>query len=177
MERNDENLPKSKIWRFYFLKTLIFVTVGTHPEQFNRLIKEINKINNKNWIFFIQKGTSNLKTKAKSIAFLELDEFQKKIKKADLIITHGGEGIIGTCIQLNKKMIIVPRLKKFGEHTNNHQLDLSNAINKKFKTPIIINIKNLEKEIKKILKKETKYKKEKGNIIKLINDFIKKNNL
>ena len=49
------------------------------------------------------------------------NEFDEYIKKADLIITHGGAGSILTGVKNNKKIIAAARLAKYKEHTNDHQ--------------------------------------------------------
>ena len=44
--------------------------------------------------------------------------------KADVVITHGGTGAIIGAVKKRKKVIAVPRLKKYGEHVDDHQLQL-----------------------------------------------------
>ena len=46
------------------------------------------------------------------------------MKNASLVISHGGAGTIITALKYSKKLILVPRLKEFGEHTDSHQVDL-----------------------------------------------------
>ena len=46
------------------------------------------------------------------------------IGKADYIITHGGVGTITDALKLGKKIIAVPRLSKYKEHVNDHQLQI-----------------------------------------------------
>ncbi|MDP2666550.1 MAG: glycosyltransferase [Candidatus Diapherotrites archaeon] len=65
--------------------------------------------------------------KMECIPFLPIDAFENHVRRARLFITHAGEGNIGTGILARKRMIIVPRLKKWGEHTDDHQLELAHA--------------------------------------------------
>lgn len=46
------------------------------------------------------------------------------IDEADLIITHGGVGSVISSVKMWKKEIASPRLAKYGEHTNDHQLQI-----------------------------------------------------
>ena len=46
------------------------------------------------------------------------------IKKADLVITHAGVGSILTALRYNKKVIATARLKMYGEHVNDHQIQI-----------------------------------------------------
>ena len=55
-----------------------------------------------------------------------MDEFDKLIKECDILITHGGVGNILTGLKYNKKIIAAARLEKYGEHTNDHQLQIVN---------------------------------------------------
>lgn len=153
------------------------MSVGTHPQQFNRLLKEldyllgIGKIKGK---VFAQTGNSGFAPKNMECKdFLPLDDFRKRIAKADLVITHGGEGNIGTALQLGKRLVVVPRLKKFGEHTNDHQLELTRAVEAENLCIAVYSIQRLEEAIGKALEMEPRVRGEgaKG-IISIIEDFI-----
>jgi len=154
-----------------------FITVGTHPQQFNRLLQKIDqliaikKINGK---VVCQSGYSNYKPKNFQVTpFFGLEEFEKKIKEADLIITHSGEGNIGLCKNLNKKMIVVPRKKEFEEHTNNHQLELAKVVEEEKIGLVIWKINELEEKLK-LIENFTPAKIEKGKITQLLEEFVKK---
>ena len=60
----------------------------------------------------------------KIIQFINKEEMESLIKESKFIITHGGVGTIIEAMKLNKKIIAVPRLKKYKEHVNNHQLQI-----------------------------------------------------
>jgi len=158
------------------VRDMIFVSVGTHKQQFNRLLKEIDLLIEKKVIkeiVFAQVGHSDYKPENYSYKkFIGIEEFDKYIKKCSVFITHAGEGNIGTGLQYEKKMIVISRRKKFGEHTNDHQLELASAI-KKEKQAIVI---ESEKEIEKALSKTAKLKINKTlhaeKIIQLIGAFL-----
>ena len=44
--------------------------------------------------------------------------------EAETVITHGGTGAIVGAVKKGKKVIAVPRLSKYGEHVDDHQLQL-----------------------------------------------------
>jgi len=154
----------------------IFVTVGTHPQQFNRLIKEMDKIAEKKdeYEIFGQTGFSDYKPKNfQHKDFLEMEEFSKKIMWADLIVMHAGAGTFGACNRAGKKIIVVPRMKNFEEHTDNHQLELAKAIEEKGLGIVAIETGKLGETIKKAKEFQPK-KLEKGNIIKIIENYLEK---
>lgn len=103
---------------------MIFVILGTQDKKFNRLIEMVLKLDIDEEIV-IQSGCSDVfSDKVKYFKYLDKDSFDDYIKKADLIITHGGVGSIMSALSYRKKVIAVPRLKKYQEHQNDHQLDI-----------------------------------------------------
>lgn len=107
---------------------MIFVTVGSQKFQFDRLLKKIDELIAQKVIkeqVFAQTGASVYKPKYYSYKdFLGRDEFQAQMSKCDILITHGGTGAIINAVKLGKKVIAVPRLAQYGEHVDNHQIQL-----------------------------------------------------
>jgi len=126
---------------------LIFTLVGTHPQAFDRLLKKIDELIESKKItesVIAQIGVSGYKPenyKAKS--FFSNSGMKSLIKKSSLVISHAGAGTIITALRADKKIIVVPRLKKFGEHTNDHQLELARALEKEGKVIAVYKIENL----------------------------------
>ena len=56
--------------------------------------------------------------------FLDREEFAAQEGKCDILITHGGTGAIIGAVKKGKKVIAVPRLAKYGEHVDDHQIQL-----------------------------------------------------
>ncbi|MEG9211964.1 glycosyltransferase [Lactococcus lactis] len=105
---------------------MIFVTVGTHEQPFNRLIKKIDDLVREEKIteeVYMQIGYSSYIPKhtqySKVIGYKEMN---KLMLKSDIIITHGGPSTYMQVIQLGKVPVVVPRQLKFEEHVNDHQL-------------------------------------------------------
>ncbi len=116
---------------------MILVLLGTHELQFTRLLREIEKLVNKGIIqedIIVQKGNTKYKSNLyREFEFLEPDELTKLYYKADLIITHAGVGSIVKGLQMNKKIIACPRLKRFDEHNDDHQLEIAKEfMNKRY---------------------------------------------
>lgn len=149
----------------------IFVIVGsTYP--FDRLIKEIDKVNKKKELdIFAQIGeTKYLPKNIKFVKFLEQDNIIKKIKKSDIIITHAGIGTIIDVLSLNKKLVLFPRLKKYDEAIDDHQIEICKAFEDKFGISWTKNEKEIVRLIKNT-KKLNKIKKE-NKLVKEINNII-----
>ena len=131
---------------------MIFVTVGTHEQQFDRLLKEIDRLVEKRVIteeVFIQTGYSTYEPKycewSKMVSSKKMDQM---VKNARIIITHGGPASFIAPLKIGKIPIVVPRLFEYNEHVNNHQLDFTKQVSKRMKNIIpIYDIKDLEKSI------------------------------
>ncbi len=107
---------------------MIFITLGSQKFQFNRLLKTVDDLVEKGVVtdkVFAQSGYSDYKPKNYEYRqFLDREEFAEYEAKSDIIITHGGTGAIIGAVKRGKKVIAVPRLAKYGEHVDDHQLQL-----------------------------------------------------
>lgn len=139
---------------------MIFVTVGTHEQQFNRLIEYMDK-----WAaqhdeeVVIQSGYSTYRPKycefQKLYAYQEIMEL---VEQARIVITHGGPSSFIMPLQIGKTPIVVPREKKFAEHVNDHQLTFSKAVADRMGTIIVVEdlkelagiISNYDEKVKKM---------------------------
>ena len=107
---------------------MIFVTVGTQDKPFARIIRAVEnavitgKITDE---VIVQAGNTKYESEYLNVLnYVPFDEFNNYLLKADIIITHGGVGSILNALKLKKRVIAVPRLAKYGEHINDHQLQV-----------------------------------------------------
>ena len=159
---------------------MILVLLGTQNNSFHRLLEEIEKNINNGTIkeeVIVQKGYTKFKSENMTLYNqLPLEEIKKLIEKANLIITHGGAGSIINSIEENKKVIAIPRLKKYNEHVNDHQCDIIKSFDELGYIIGINNVEELGDALKKVQKFEPRvYIKNTGNILKIIEDFIANN--
>lgn len=109
-------------------EALIFITVGSQKFQFNRLLKAVDELVASGTVrdaIFAQTGYSDYEPQHYEYKqFLNHDKFAEMEGKADIIITHGGTGAIIGAVKKGKKVVAVPRLAKYGEHVDDHQLQL-----------------------------------------------------
>lgn len=139
---------------------MIFVTVGTHEQQFNRLIKKIDQLKKDGHIkddVFIQTGFSNyIPESCDWKKFLSYEEMIQKIKDAKIVITHGGPSSFILPLQYEKTPIVVPRMKKYDEHVNDHQVEFCrkyNSLNNNI--IVVVNVDELNSELFSIVEKKT----------------------
>ncbi len=107
---------------------MVFVTLGSQKFQFNRLLRAVDTLVGNGIItepVFAQIGASDYRPQHFEVCpFLDRDRFVAKVRESSLIITHGGTGAIIGALKEGKPVIAVPRLAKYGEHVDDHQLQL-----------------------------------------------------
>lgn len=157
---------------------MILVTLGTQDKKFYRLLDEIDRLIKNGKIkekVIVQAGySSDYKSDNMEIFdLIPMNEFNELISKCDILITHGGVGSIIDGLKNNKKVIAVPRLKKYNEHTNNHQLQIVENFKNAGYIKSLNDISQLEKIISKISTfKPKKYTSNNENMVELIDELI-----
>lgn len=159
------------------IRKMIFVTLGSQKFQFNRLLKKIDELVEKEIItepVFAQIGYSDYEPLHYEYKkFLDRDEFSAQMDRAQLVITHGGTGAIIGAVKKAKKVIAVPRLAKYGEHVDDHQLQLIKQFDELNLICPCNDIEQLNAALEKV--QHTDYEKYHSNtkrIIESIENFI-----
>lgn len=112
---------------------MIFVTVGTHEQPFNRLIEYMDHwAETHNEKVIMQTGFSTYIPKhAEWKKLYPYQEMIEMVKDARIVITHGGPSSFIMPLQFGKKPIVVPRQAKYNEHVNDHQLYFCKEVEKR----------------------------------------------
>ena len=154
---------------------MIFVTLGSQKFQFNRMLVEIDKLIEEGKItdeVFAQIGASDYKPrKFKYKDFLTQDEFKDYMKNANLVITHAGTGAIVTALKKDKLVIAIPRLAKYGEHVDDHQIQLIDEFKELNFIEPVYEIEQLANALEVV--KKNRYNKYVSNTKNIINDIEK----
>lgn len=132
---------------------MIFVTVGTHEQPFNRLIQKIDELKKDGIInedVIIQTGFSTYEPKyCQWSKLIPYQQMVKNVAAARIVITHGGPASFIMPLQIGKTPIVVPRQHQFNEHVNDHQVEFAKAVSKRMGTIIpIIDIVQLQDTIR-----------------------------
>jgi len=137
---------------------MIFVTVGTHEQQFDRLVRCIDELKGNHIItedVVIQTGFSRYVPKHCSWSKLfSYKDMIKYVNEARIVITHGGPSSFIMALQVGKIPIVVPRQKQYDEHVNDHQLEFAKAVEERQGNIIVVEQMEQLKEM--ILNYETK---------------------
>ncbi|MFH0921487.1 MAG: glycosyltransferase [Fibrobacterota bacterium] len=109
---------------------MIYLTVGAHFQGFDRLLREADALAPE-WgeEVIAQTGRSLYAPRnMKAVAWLGYEEALRHIQQARFIIAHAGIGTIINAKKFGTPLVLVPRRKEFGEHTNDHQLEIVQAL-------------------------------------------------
>ena len=121
---------------------MIFVTVGTHEQQFNRLVAKMDELKHNGTIceeVIIQTGFSTYEPKyCRWEKLFPYSEMLENVRNARIIITHGGPSSFMMSLQEGKVPIVVPRQKKYDEHVNNHQVVFCRTVFERYHNIIVV---------------------------------------
>lgn len=161
---------------------MIFVTVGNDFRDFSRLIREVDTIApDIPDEIVVQTGYSKYRPKnTKHFDFVPIDSAIEYIKTSELVISHAGIGTIILCREYGTPIIILPRRKKFGEHMNDHQMEITKMLEEKRNTNVhvIYEEGQLRDKVKEVLKNREKHIPAenigRANLIRTIRQFIER---
>lgn len=104
--------------------------------------------------------------------FLEGRGYDSRMLWADVVLSHGGAGTIINALLGKKPLLVVPRLARFGEHTNDHQLDLAKALEGGGKVLAVYDIGDLEKKLSMLGSFKPKIASEKEGLVSRLVEFL-----
>lgn len=156
---------------------MIFVAVGTQKFQLNRLLKAVDELVEQGVLteeVFAQVGYSDYQPRNYAYKdFLSRDDFQSCISRCDLLITHSGVATIIAGLKLGKPVVVVPRLAKFAEHVDDHQLQIAESFSDKNFVMMCKNVDNLAATISRARTHEfAKYVSQRDQVKKTIRDYL-----
>ena len=119
---------------------MIFVTVGTHEQPFNRLVEYMDK-----WAahhdeeVVTQTGFSTYEpTNCRWQKLYPYNTMITMVDMARIVITHGGPSSFIMPLQIGKVPIVIPRKLEFNEHVNDHQVDFCKQVAKRQNNIIVV---------------------------------------
>lgn len=115
---------------------MLLVTLGTVEYPFQRPINWIKRLADQGGLresIFIQHGVTKIddlsqNPAVKTASLIPQSELVQLAKRARLVVTHGGDGSIRLFSKLGVSFVVIPRLADYGEHADNHQLQLLDSL-------------------------------------------------
>lgn len=119
---------------------MIFVTVGTHEQPFNRLIQKVDELKRDGIIreeVVMQTGFSTYEPQyCQWSKLIPYQQMVQNVANARIVITHGGPASFIMPLQVGKIPIVVPRQHQYDEHVNNHQVEFARNVAERMGTII-----------------------------------------
>jgi UDP-N-acetylglucosamine transferase subunit ALG13 len=131
---------------------MIFVTVGTERFPFDRLLRAVDKLARQGLLkdVYCQIGASGYKPAYCSYkVFLPFEEVVYCIQESELVIAHGGAGIVALCLKFGKIPILAPRQKRFGEHVDDHQVEFARHMERLQRAVAILDLERFDEALAK----------------------------
>jgi UDP-N-acetylglucosamine--N-acetylmuramyl-(pentapeptide) pyrophosphoryl-undecaprenol N-acetylglucosamine transferase len=126
---------------------VIFATVGTHGQPFTRFLDALAGLDDD---VVVQYGHNAAPAGVReAVAFMPFDELNARMREADVVVTHAGVGSVLCAREAGHVPVVVPRLHSFGEHVDDHQLELVAALAKDGHVVPVMNISELPAAVQK----------------------------
>ena len=105
---------------------MILVTLGTHPQPMDRLLKELDRLVETGVIreeVIVQAAEFGYRPiRLTAIPTTTAEEFRRLVESADVVISHAGPGTLAAVRQAGKAPVVVPREAVHHEHVDDHQV-------------------------------------------------------
>jgi beta-1,4-N-acetylglucosaminyltransferase len=140
---------------------LILVTVGQHTQGFPRLIRRMDEIAGRIQEEMIMQigSTVYLPRNAHWFRFADYDEMKRLNKEARVVVTHAGAGSIITALKAGAAIVVVPRLSRYGEVIDDHQLELVEALSSNGRVTAVGDVGELESILQGITRRQPRNEK------------------
>jgi UDP-N-acetylglucosamine transferase subunit ALG13 len=107
---------------------MIVVSVGTNEARFDRLLEWVAALGPGEELV-VQHGPSPVRPAgASSVPYLSFDELADLVRRSRAFVTHAGVGSIMMSLSVGRRPVVVPRLKRFGEAVDDHQVALAHRL-------------------------------------------------
>ena len=118
---------------------MILVTVGFHFQGFNRLVEAMDKVAAEiDERVIIQRGSSSyVPQHAEHFQWTSSQQMEQLTEEARIVVGHAGSGTIILTLLKGKPLIVVPRLKQYREHIDDHQLQLAKEMGSQGKAAVV----------------------------------------
>jgi UDP-N-acetylglucosamine transferase subunit ALG13 len=105
---------------------VIAVVLGTQRYRFDRLLRALDGIEEE---LVVQGGSSTFRPQGATwFEFLEYPALVERMRAARVVVSHAGVGAIVTAVAEGKRPVVVPRLKRYGEAVDDHQVPFARRL-------------------------------------------------
>ena len=128
-------------------KIKLFVPLGTQKFPFGRIITALNELvdqgNYKADEIVMQSALYPVIPKFTYLGLIPHENFERYMQEAEVVVTHSGVNSIISCMKMGKPLVVCPRLHEYGEHVDNHQMEIATLMHDKYNVLICTDMKDL----------------------------------
>lgn len=128
-------------------KIKLFVPLGTQKFPFGRIISALNQLVDQGKYkadeIVMQSALYPVKPNFTHFGLIPNDEFNRYIRETEVVVTHSGVNSIISCMELGKPLVICPRFHEYGEHVDNHQIEIATLMHDKYDVLVCTDMKDL----------------------------------
>ena len=105
---------------------MIFVTLGTQAYPFDRLLSGLEGVEEE---LIVQAGPSTRRPAgALWFDYLDYTPLLEYVRQARIVVAHAGIGTVMTVVAEGKRPVVVPRLRRYGEAVDDHQVPIARRL-------------------------------------------------
>jgi UDP-N-acetylglucosamine transferase subunit ALG13 len=122
---------------------VIFATVGSHPTyKFDRFLKALESLDDGDLVVQYGPGTPPANA-AEAVAWMSFGDYLDHIYQAEKVISHAGIGTILSATRAGQTPVVVPRLSRYKETVDDHQLELARSLAGTGRVVVVEDLKDL----------------------------------
>lgn len=142
MARTRESVPQCRECRRVALNVVL--SVGTHEQQFDRLVDLADRLADSGHMVKIQYGYSKAPILAEGVDFVPAGVLSEWMAQADIVFVHGGPATVLQALSQGKMPVVVPRDPGRGEHVDGHQLSFAQHLQKHDLGIVMVNVATVD---------------------------------
>lgn len=132
---------------------MIFAALGTHPQPMDRLVRALDSIalsHPDEPILIVSASFRYQPQRCQARGIMSHSDLDATMRRASVVITHGGPGMIMAALALGRRPIVVPRDPRFGEHVDAHQLRFVRWLSGRRPIRVILEMDDLPRAIAEV---------------------------
>jgi UDP-N-acetylglucosamine transferase subunit ALG13 len=126
---------------------VIFVTVGSNPTfRFDRLIEALGQLDPGELV--VQHGPATApRGVSEAYEWLTFEQVVNYMSEADTVISHAGMGTIICAAQMGHVPVVMPRLARFNETVDDHQVHLAKVFERTGRVAVVWDTASLPERV------------------------------
>lgn len=132
---------------------MIFAALGTHLQPMDRLVRALDSValSDPDEPIVIQSASFRYQPqRCQARGIMAHSELDATMRRASVIITHGGPGMIMAALALGRRPIVVPRDPRFGEHVDAHQVRFARWLTERRPVSVVLDVVDLPSAIAEV---------------------------